>query len=269
MAASHRTRAFLQRKANRIVAITSIDNAILKLLRSTGVAPPGTSLLELGEAEWYGAEPLVLLSDSIEELIPAESERDRLQQRLTDIAAANSPTRKWDLAKLVYEVFFGCTRVVSIDFHGSAAARRLDLNYPVDLGERFDVVFNSGTAEHVFDVCQFYRTVHEVTRPGGIMYHASPFRGWLEHGFYNFNPGFFWDLAGANGYSVILLSYAESETGAIHPLTDRKHIVRLDREKSLVREAMLYVVLRKAEAESDFRVPMQGAYAAAMSPGGR
>jgi SAM-dependent methyltransferase len=204
--------------------------------------------------------PTSRLSDSIEDLVPGESDRDRLQQRLADIVAGSTPTRGWDLAKLFYEVFFGCTRVVSIDFDGTAAARRLDLNYPVDLGERFDVVFNSGTAEHVFDVCRFFRTVHEATRPGGVMLHATPFRGWLEHGFYNFNPGFFWDLAGANRYAVMLLAYTESSPSKIVPLTSRKHIVSLEREGGLARDALLYAVLQKAQAESDFCVPMQAVY---------
>jgi SAM-dependent methyltransferase len=227
--------------------------------------PRDPQLLELGEAELYVDVSMARLSESIEELVTDEVERDRLQQRLVDIITANAPTRSWDLAKLLYQVVLDCRRVVSIDFHGTPAARPLDLNYPVDLGGQFDIVFNPGTAEHIFDVCRFFRTVHEVTRPGGVMVHAAPFRGWLEHGFYNFNPGFFWDLAGANGYSVILIAYTEADQSKVVPLTGREHIIRLARDGGLGSNAMLEAILRKSDAETEFRVPTQAVYAGTLN----
>ena len=247
------------------MAITTIEYSILEMLRGSGVLPRDPSLLELGEAQWYADVPVGRLSDSIEDLVADERERDRLQQRLADIAAGNAPTRSWDLAKLLYEVVLDCRRVVSVDFHGTPAARALDLNYPVDLGEQFDIVFDPGTAEHLFDVCRFFRTVHEATRPGGVMIHAVPFRGWLEHGFYNFNPGFFWDLAGANGYTVVFLASTEASPPKVVPLTGRDHVVRIGREGGFAPNALLHTVLRKSGTESEFRVPMQAAYAGALS----
>jgi hypothetical protein len=80
----------------------------------------------------------------------------------------------------------------------------------VDLDRQFHVVINSGTAEHVFNACQFFKTVHERTFPGGLMIHAFPFVGWLDHGFYNFNPTLIADLAAANQYAFLIWVYSES-----------------------------------------------------------
>jgi hypothetical protein len=83
------------------LAITTIEYSIFEMVRKTGVLPRDPSMLELGEAQWYGDVAAGRLSDSIEDLIADESERDRLQQRLVDICAADTPTRSWDLAKLL------------------------------------------------------------------------------------------------------------------------------------------------------------------------
>ena len=247
------------------VAITTIDFSLFEMLSKARVLPPRPTLLELGEAEWSARLPVHRLSDGIEALDIDDAERDRLQQRLTDLIASPPPTLAWDLSKILYEAYLGCSRVVSVDFNGTSGALRLDLNEPLELGEQFDLVYNGGTAEHVFDVCRFFRSVHEATRPGGVMLHGVPFRGWLEHGFYNFNPGFFWDLAGANAYGVMLLAYTQQQPLKIVGLKSREDIVRMARDDELAPNAMLYAVLKKAETESAFRVPVQGFYGGVLS----
>ena len=247
------------------MAITTIDYAVFEMLHAERIVPPRPTLLELGEAEWFGDVALLRLSESIEERVADVEQRDALQQRLATLIAARPPTLGWDLAKIFYGVFLGCRHIVSIDLHGSAEARRIDLNERVDLGEQFDVVFNSGTAEHIFNVGQFFKTVHEVTRPGGLMLHVAPFQGWLEHGFYSFNPGLFWDLAASNGYSVLQLAYTQTEPAKIVALGSREHIVRMHRAGELAPDSLLYAVLRKSGSESAFRFPMQAGYVGGLS----
>jgi len=243
------------------MAITSVDYSILRKLHDMGAIPPRPSVLELGEAEWYGDVGLPVLSEAIDDLVEDEEERERLHQRMAEVVAANAPTRAWDLAKVFYGALFRHERLVAIDFHGSETALKIDLNYPVDLnGERFDVVNNGGTAEHVFDVCQFFRTMHDITRAGGLMIHHTPFQGWLEHGFYNFNTGFFWDLAAANDYTVVLFAYAEIKPPRIVELTSREQIISMELKKKLGRNSISYVVFRKGAQDGAFRIPRQAVY---------
>lgn len=247
------------------MAITSVDYSLLRRLHGMGAIPAGASVLELGEAEWYGDVALPVLSESIDDLVDDDEERERLHQRMADVVAANSPTRAWDLAKVFYAALFRSSRLVAIDFHGSDTALRIDLNYPVELKERFDVVLNGGTAEHVFDVCQFFRTVHEITRAGGLMIHHAPFQGWLEHGFYNFNTGFFWDLAAANGYTVLVFAYAELNPPRIVELSSREEIISMELKKKLGRNSILYVAFQKGAEDTAFSIPRQAVYSDSLS----
>ena len=97
------------------------------------------------------------------------------------------------------------------------------------------------------------------------MVHVMPFRGWLEHGFYSFNPTFYWDLAAANDYVVHVLAYTELSPTKVIALPSREKVTELARSGSLGDNANLYAVMRKPAEAKDFRIPMQGVYAGAVS----
>jgi hypothetical protein len=243
------------------MAITSAGYLIFSKLRNLGLVPPNPSILEFGESEWYGDVSTAQLSDSIDSLVADEAVREQYHQSLVDILCSQADTHNWDLAKLFYKIFLNYSKLTAIDFHGTSEALKLDLNYPIALGEQFDILVNGGTAEHVFNVFQFFKTSHEVVKPGGLMLHTMPFRGWLDHGFYSFNPTFYWDLAHANGYAMVMLAYTELFPARIIFVTQREQVVELARSGGLGSDALLFAVMKKAEAESGFEIPVQGYYA--------
>ena len=69
-----------------------------------------------------------------------------------------------------------------------------DLNMPVlpSFGQ-FDFILNQGTLEHIFDIRQAMWNLSDLTKNEGQIVHMVP-AGFLEHGFYNFNAGFFSDF---------------------------------------------------------------------------
>jgi len=97
------------------------------------------------------------------------------------------------------------------------------------------------------------------------MLHGNPFRGWLEQGFYNFNPTFYWDLAAANGYDVVMLVYTEADPPRVVQLFHREQIIEMARERELGANAMLYAVYRKPPGDAPFAVPGQGHYTGVLS----
>jgi SAM-dependent methyltransferase len=218
-------------------------------------------VLEFGEGQWYGDVPAATLSEDIDALVDDAQLREELHQRMVTILCGESPYQSWDLVKLFFKACLDYKKYTAIDFHGTPDARKLDLNYPLDLGEQFDILVNAGTAEHIFDVGQFFRTAHEVTRPGGLMVHVMPYRGWLEHGFYSFNSTFYWDLAAANGYTMLLHAYAELKPPRFIELNGREQIMELALSGQLGKNATLYAVLKKADVPGAFRVPIQHVYA--------
>jgi hypothetical protein len=89
--------------------------------------------------------------------------------------------------------------------------------------------------------------------------------GWIDHGFYNFQPTFFIDLAQANGYEVLLLVIGTIKPFAMVQIKSREHIIELAKSGQLPHNAMIDVAFRKSKDPRDFVAPMQGFYAGALS----
>ena len=69
-----------------------------------------------------------------------------------------------------------------------------DLNEPLtdDLRDRFDVIIDGGTIEHVFNTPQALDNVFHMLRKGGIFISINGITGWAGHGFYQFSPELVW-----------------------------------------------------------------------------
>jgi hypothetical protein len=97
----------------------------------------------------------------------------------------------------------GYSAVQSIDVSSFEGADHIaDLNFPIsnDFAGRFALIYNGGTIEHIFDTPAVLRNIHRLLCDDGIVVHVGPMNGWVEHGFYQFNPPFFADYYHANGY---------------------------------------------------------------------
>ncbi len=101
---------------------------------------------------------------------------------------------------------FGPSRYMALDMHGSPESTFVDLNKEYSCNEEFDLVTNLGTSEHIFNQAQVFRTIHDLTAVNGLMFHGLPYQGQYDHGFYNYHPTFFFDLAAANDYQIIFLA---------------------------------------------------------------
>lgn len=205
--------------------------------------PTGAAILEIGEANWYGdLDPRGLFP-------------------LTENGDA------FTIVKDFYRHWCQPSRLVSIDFNGTKEALPLNLNAPLDLGEQFDVVINHGTAEHVFNVAQVFLTIHQHCRDGGLMIHDAPFTGWIDHGFYTFQPTLFYDLAAANNYEIERIAIHEIKSRLIVTIEQRDHIAQLASMGQIPNNALLFVVLRK-RGSAKFTLPLQGYYSQSLSAQG-
>lgn len=246
------------------MAITAIEYFLFRTMRDQNALPLGSDILELGEANWYGDVPLDLLAADIARYARPD-EAAALLERLTTAAKSTETFRIWDIAKVFYATFFHNAAPTAIDFHGTPAALQLDLNGPVDLGRRFGVIFNLGTAEHVFNIAQVFKTVHDHTAPGGMMIHGLPLGGWLDHGFYNVNPTLYWDIAAANGYKILVLLYAQLTPFKTVQIADREQLHAMTKRGEMGADSLVYAVFARPEEEREFCIPMQGYYAGAIS----
>lgn len=68
--------------------------------------------------------------------------------------------------------------------------------------EAYDLIFNFGTTEHVFNQYNCFKVVHEAAKPGAYIFHQLPCTGWMDHGYWVYSPRLFMDLAEANDYEI-------------------------------------------------------------------
>jgi hypothetical protein len=85
--------------------------------------------------------------------------------------------------------------------------RIVDLNaaLPEDLRQRFDLVVDTGTCEHCFNVAQAFVNSCEALAIDGMLVHAAPLNR-INHGFWSFNPTLYPDFFEDNGFELQLLT---------------------------------------------------------------
>ena len=246
------------------MAISFVEYSVMRFLREKSLFPLGGDLLELGEANWYGDVDPDMLRADILKFAPPEKQQALLKE-LDEAVKAQGPGASWDIARVYWDTFFQPSSKTAIDFHGTEKALKLDLNAPIDLKRQFHIVYNCGTLEHIFNTGQAFKTVHDHTLPGGFMIHQTPFVGWVDHGFYNFNPTLFWDLAAINNYHICIFLYAELNPPKTIQLENREQILQMAKNNEIGKNAVLMTVLRRPEQAQPFRIPFQGYYAGAIS----
>ncbi|MES9994620.1 methyltransferase domain-containing protein [Desulfovibrio aminophilus] len=160
----------------------------------------------------------------------------------------------------------GFKKYTCLDMNSEHDAMPHDLNYPFEdrsLWNQFDLVTDYGCAEHAFNVSEAFRTMHRLCKPNGlIISHQLHSQG---NGYYLFEPGFYEDIAAANGYDIIFcamtVSNIQGSSGPggsswMLPLSyELMHL--LDRGK-LSAIGMIYVM--KKNNDKDFILPYQGKF---------
>ena len=167
----------------------------------------------------------------------------------------------------------------SIDINGAYNSLQFDLNKNIletySHNEKYDLVINNGTGEHVFNQYALFLNFHNLTKLNGIMLNILPFIDWINHGFYNFNPIFFADLAASNNYEIIKISLANRNGSELRlndenlsilfeqikpNRNDSKFEKMIDIAKTKLGRNILLVVITRKLSDNIFKIPLQGKY---------
>jgi hypothetical protein len=78
----------------------------------------------------------------------------------------------------------------------------VDLNNPIDSGlsDKFDVILDVGTLEHIFDIPTALSNLIKMIKNGGQIILILPASGCIDHGFYSFSPSLLFDFFEKNGF---------------------------------------------------------------------
>jgi hypothetical protein len=181
---------------------------LVRIMDQPDLLPAGGAILELGAQQVY-----------------CQGNEDVVRQFIARFTGRSDHSRK-EIARFAAGGYFGellteCGfEYRSVDLINGYNTVLLDLNIhspPEELRGRFDLVTNFGTTEHLINQLLAMKTVHEVTKPGGVIYHDLPMSGYLKHGYFLYTPVFFNDLAAANDYRVVRQYYSRSDAPVAAP----------------------------------------------------
>lgn len=158
----------------------------------------------------------------------------------------------------------GYPRIEAIDFSDIEDAEYIhDLNKPVppELREKFDIVIDGGTTEHVFHIGQALDNCHAMLKPGGVMMSFVAGTGWFGHGFFQTGPDVPWRYwHHARGYEMLEVSLmARNAPRNIIPIDDPTGKTR-GGELFVDGPHMLFYTCRKPLKPPRYRFPVQGHY---------
>lgn len=113
-------------------------------------------------------------------------------------------------ARALFVEIFGAISFEILDISADEGADHiLDLNRTIphtSLYTSFQVILDFGTQEHVFDNTQFLENIFSLLSVDGLYLFDLPANNYLEHGFRQYSPTFFYDFCAQNR-SYLTLNY--------------------------------------------------------------
>jgi hypothetical protein len=93
------------------------------------------------------------------------------------------------------KIAFGAGVIQSIDASSYENADIIhDMNTPIEAAERYSIVGDFGTLEHVFNVPVAFDNMAKLAAPNAYILHMLPSNNFVGHGFYQFSPELFFQI---------------------------------------------------------------------------
>jgi len=89
------------------------------------------------------------------------------------------------------------------DYEGCTIVHDLNKDIPSELYNKYDLIYDGGTSEHIFNFPKVLENYNKMLKVGGRLIHALPTSNWVDHGFYMFSPILFHDYYSANKWEII------------------------------------------------------------------
>ncbi|WP_339107544.1 methyltransferase domain-containing protein [Thioclava sp. GXIMD4216] len=220
------------------------DTLCARLIETVKTHRLSGNFVMLGRQRWIGSRKgasAQLLTDTIARYLPGLSE--------ADLKDPQSIYSEHFIRKLGFDTV---DSMDMSDFEGASLVQDLSKPLPEALHHHFDVVYDGGTCEHIFDLPTAFRNLNTMLRPGGTLIGHSPCNGWINHGFYQITPEMvfgFWQRT--LGYEVLdlklqpmLPNFANAFATTTNP-NDTGKRPRLSRQLPLNSPVMLLYVVRK------------------------
>jgi SAM-dependent methyltransferase len=230
----------------------------LKYLTSIGALPIGSTICDIGATQLFGDVDQA----ATRAFLNYYADLDPVAKRPEDVSdeALRAITQKGFLGDLLLLAGFQYT---ALDIFHATNTILFDLNIHApgpDLVEKFDLVMNMGTTEHVFNQLRAFQTIHSLTRVGGVCYHDLPMGGYLNHALYRYDPLFFSTVLPVNKYDKLFEQVILGDKAAVPD-----EMKKIGYSDATYTDVGLEIVYRRTSSDP-FRVPLEAQTALSIDP---
>jgi hypothetical protein len=97
---------------------------------------------------------------------------------------------------------FNLKKLVSFDINKLEGASEIkDFDNPINYKEKFDIFFDGGSLQHIFNIPQALKNIIKMTKLNGTIIHTVTFDGFQGFGLYQLSPEIFFNLYNkSNGF---------------------------------------------------------------------
>jgi hypothetical protein len=148
------------------------------------------------------------------------------------------------------------------DYEGATVAHDMNLPAPERFKEKYSLVIDGGSLEHVFNYPTAIKNCLEFVRPGGHFLAINPCNNYLGHGFYQFSPElYFRILVPENGFEIQRVVLTERGKDARWWAVRDPAVIRCRATLVNDRPTMIYVLAKKIASVVPLRTtPQQSDY---------
>ena len=158
----------------------------------------------------------------------------------------------------------GANRIDSMDvsaYENATIIHDLNQPWPEALHDRFSLVLDGGTLEHVFDFPTALRNCMQAIAPGGHFVCVTPTNNVMGHGFYQFSPELFFRVfTPENGFEIERLLLYEQPWASVWYEVGDPNRIRSRVELVNNRPTYLIVCARKIASVALAHAPVQSDY---------
>ncbi len=206
-----------------------------------------------------------------------------LRQILTDFGY---PAGREEVARLMTEqdkysepffAWLGASEVCSFDasdYEGATVVHDFNLPIGEEFKNRFTVLYNGGSLEHVFNFPGAIKNCMEMLEVGGHFLSVGPANNLMGHGFYQFSPELFFRVfSAANGFQIMHVFLWEKQSTKWFEVADpdaiKQRVTLANRRGTslavMARRVQAVPVLVRAPQQSDY-VDLWKAHSEAKGP---
>lgn len=150
-----------------------------------------------------GRQVIWVTYDEVKRILISEGIQPQPLKDVTDLTTKIPTQSSGYISDIAFFRLMNVEELYTLDFNDYEHADIIaDLNKPIpsEFQGRFNLIFDGGTLEHIFDIKQAMMNISLMLKPKGKIIHLSPTSNYIGHGFYSFSPSLFFDYYLANKF---------------------------------------------------------------------